>query len=193
MEEGSRGEVSGGLKDQTPLGGRIGVVKVAVRPPDPLLMERIADGLDEVISRGVKIPGGSSMAVRSIDGFYYIRKLQGSVRGSEPGVVSVVNYDPVRRTFILSGSGEVDDAGELFWFAFEAFVEDSVLFLDPGENGPFCLPDGLKGRVSKNLNILKDWNKKNPRREDTCLMWRGRDLDSFFSFLEKEYPMEPQS
>ncbi|MBN1389511.1 MAG: hypothetical protein JXA22_02600 [Candidatus Thermoplasmatota archaeon] len=176
-----------GLSDETPLGARIGRVKVAVRPPDPVLMEKISEKFKEMSSNGVKIPRGSSLAVRSIDGFYYLRDAGYSMKDPLSDVVSVVNYDPVRRTFILSGNGEVDDGGELFWFAFEAFPEDNVLFHVPEDPQGLVAPDDQKERISFNIGILERWRDTRSMKDSSGSFWRCKDLGSLFSMLSSEY------
>lgn len=180
-------DASSGLSAETPLGSRIGGIKVAIRPPDPILMERLSRGLKDLASKGVKVPDGSSLAIRSIDGFYYFRDLAASSSDPASNVVSIVNYDPVRRTFILSGNGVVDDRCELFWFAFEAFPEDHVLFHSSGDLVPDGSLDLLEERLSFNFGILKSWNKENSLKNGAVFLFRGRDLNSLFSVMASEY------
>ncbi|MBN1538942.1 MAG: hypothetical protein JW939_02270 [Candidatus Thermoplasmatota archaeon] len=188
MDQDKNGmDASSGLSGDTPLGSRIGGVKVAVRPPDPILMERLSKNLRDLASKGVKVPDGSSLAVRSIDGFYYFRDLMASSRDPASGVVSIVNYDPVRRTFILSGNGEVDERCELFWFAFEAFREDHVLFHSSGDLYPDSRPELLEERISFNIGILQKWKEQNPLKEGTVFLSRGRTLHSMFTMIASEY------
>jgi len=176
-----------GLVDNTPLGARIGIVKVAIRPPDPMLLEKIQTGLKELKDKGIVLPESASMAVRSIDGFYYFRDLKASMGPSEADLVSIVNYDPVRRTFILSGNGTVDDVGELFWFAFEAFDNDHVLFREGKGETHFRSPDDMDQRVEMNLGILRSWKEEHLVRIKDQVLWRGPDLDSFLRMIEAEY------
>ncbi|MGA1793470.1 MAG: hypothetical protein ACMUHM_05930 [Thermoplasmatota archaeon] len=186
-------EGTDGLSDHTPLGSRIGRVKVAVRPPDPVLLEKLQTGIMELSERGVKVPEGSSMAVRSIDGFYYIPDLTGSLGTPDPEIVSIINYDPVRRTFILSGNGSVDDTTELFWFAFEAFGKDHVLFKGGIAGGVYRSPDDLDQRLEFNLGILRSWKESNTLRSDDRFLWRGPDLQALFEMIETEYANGDQS
>jgi hypothetical protein len=176
-----------GLSDRTPLGSRIGMVQVAVRPPDPVLMERIADRFKELAEKGIQPPSTSSIAIRSVDGFYFISMLERMVKGLEPKIVSVVNYDPARRTFILSGSGEVNDLCELIWYAFEAFTSDSVIFHDAGSEIDLRAPDQMDERVSFNISKLQIW-KDDPILEDgSRLLWRGKGIDQLIDLLMERY------
>jgi hypothetical protein len=176
-----------GLTDHTPLGSRIGRVQVAVRPPDPVLVEKLQEGLKEISRSGPDLPGNSSLAVRSVDGFYFIRSLDALISSVQPEMVSVVNYDPARRTFILSGKGEVNDLCELFWYAFEAFTTDSILFHDRGSGGDLQAPDQMDERVSFNISRLQEWKVHRVMEEGSSVYWRGPALTDLFEFLRKRY------
>jgi len=176
-----------GLADNTPLGARIGMVKVAIRPPDPILLDRLQVGIKELKEKGIHLPESSSLAIRSIDGFYYFRDLKETPGRSDNDLVSIVNYDPVRRTFILSGNGDVDDTGELFWFAFEAFESDHVLFREGMGGADFHSPDDMGQRVEMNLGILRSWKEERLVRIKDQLLWRGPDLDSFIEMVQEVY------
>ena len=116
-----------GLKGPTRLDGSIGGVTVAIRPPDPMLIDRLATSMEELRASGILIPQGSRMGIRSVDGFYYFPDLVSVSSNSEPEVVSIIEYDPVNRTFLLSGDGDPDNTAELFWFGFETFPQSHVM------------------------------------------------------------------
>lgn len=188
MEDGKEHAMTGdGLSTDMPLGSRIGRVQVAVRPPDPVLIERITDRLKEIKGKGISIPDGASLAVRSVDGFYYIRSLNKIDLNLEPDIVSIVNYDPVRRTFILSGNGELDDVCEFFWYAFEAFSTDMILFHSNTSGDKFKAPDQMDARVSFNLSKLQVWKDDQLMEDGTHIFWKGTGLDPLFKFISERF------
>lgn len=176
-----------GLSDNTPLGARIGRVQVAVRPIDPVLMERIGERFREISEKGIEVPKGASLAIRSVDGFYYVPTIGSLSTDDLARVVSIVNYDPVRRTFILSGSGMVDDLCELFWYAFEAFPSDTMIFHDGGSEEEIRAPDQMDARVSFNISRLHMWKEQEIMVENSRVFWRGRTLNGLMEFLIERY------
>jgi hypothetical protein len=172
-----------GLTDNTPLGARIGRVQVAVRPPDPVLMDRIKETIGDAIEKGTILPLNSSLAIRSVDGFYFIEDLNGFLKGPDTKIVSVVNYDPVRRTFILSGSGEVNDLCELIWYGFEAFTTDTIIFYTRGDQDPIKSPDQMDARVSYNISRLTLWKDGPLLKEGSSFLWRGSTLEALVEVL----------
>ncbi|MGA1848844.1 MAG: hypothetical protein ACMUHB_05840 [Thermoplasmatota archaeon] len=187
MENGKGFPPLDGLKSNVPLGGKIGHIKVGVRPVDPLLMERLTDRLADLQEQGVKLPDPAEMAVRSIDGFYHFPSMLSIARGEQENVVSVVNYDPVRRTFLLSKDGEPRDIMELFWFGFETFPGDMILVhMPPVDGNDLRSPENLDRRVELSLAIMRDWKGSRILRHPTGTYWRGENLDSLIMFI-KEY------
>lgn len=188
MEEKKEHIPSGdGLSTDMPLGSRIGRVQVAVRPPDPVLIERIGDRLKELKEKGISIPDNSSLAVRSVDGYYYFRSLNtlGSDKGSD--IVSIVNYDPVRRTFILSGNGVLDDLCEFFWYTFEAFSTDMMIFHSNSSNEDFRAPDQMDERVSFNISRLQSWRDSDILEDGPHIFWKGIGLDELIGFFIERF------
>jgi hypothetical protein len=179
--------IGNGLSMDMPLGSRIGRIQVAVRPPDPFLIERITDRVKEIKKMGILLPEDSSLAIRSVDGFYYIKSMTTLDSAGEPEIVSIVNYDPVRRTFILSGKGELDDLCEFYWFAFEAFLMDLVIYHTSGTDEEFRAPDQMDDRVSFNLSKLKVWKDEQVLEDGSHIFWKGKGLDDLFEFLVERF------
>jgi hypothetical protein len=186
-KDDDRTPIGEGLTTSTPLGGRIGKVQVAVRPPDPILIERITEGIDELGKKGIELPLRSSLGVRSVDGFYHFRSLRDIGTKVQPDVISVVNYDPVRRTFILSGKGELNDISEFIWFAFEAFPMELIIFHSGTEDEEFTSPDQMDERVSFHLSKLRIWKDHQVLDEGSGFFWRGKKLEELFEFLEERF------
>ncbi len=186
MENGKGFPPLDGLNSKVPLGGKIGHIKVGVRPVDPLLMERLTDRLAELQNEGTKLPDPAEMAVRSIDGFYHFPSLISIAEGKQESVVSVVNYDPVRRTFLLSKDGEPRDIMELFWFGFETFPGDMLLVhIPPADGNDLRSPEDMDRRVELSLAIMRDWKGSRILEHPTGIYWRGDNLDSLISFIRK--------
>jgi len=173
-----------GLKSRTPLGGKIGHVKVGVRPVDPVLVERISGRLGELKEKGVDLPDPASLAIRSVDGFYFFPSLSDLSRGDQEKVISVINYDPVRRTFLLSRDGEPNEIMELFWFGFETFPTDMVLLYLPFEYGNgLNPPEDTGSRINLNIGIMKEWKDSRLLEHSTGIYWRGEGLDPLLEYL----------
>jgi hypothetical protein len=187
VEEKEQIPIGSGLSTDMPLGSRIGRIQVAVRPPDPFLVEKITDRIKEIKKKGIHLPENSSLAIRSVDGFYYIRSMTTLDSAGESQIVSIVNYDPVRRTFILSGNGDLDDLCEFYWYAFEAFTMDLVIYHTSGSDEEFRSPDQMDDRVSFNLSKLKVWKDERILEEGSHLFWKGKGLDDLFEFLVERF------
>jgi hypothetical protein len=187
MEKGEGFPPFDGLKSRTPLGGKIGHIKVGVRPVDPLLLERISDRLIGLKEKGIELPDPAEMAVRSVDGFYHFLSILSLAEGKEDNIVSVVNYDPVRRTFLLSKDGEPDDVMELFWFGFETFPEDMILvYIPPEKDHSLRSPEDLDRRVELSLGVMREWKDSRLLVHSTGTYWRGKNLDSLMDYIMED-------
>ncbi|MEA3558395.1 MAG: hypothetical protein U9R75_03990 [Candidatus Thermoplasmatota archaeon] len=177
-----------GLTRRSPLEGGIGMVQIAVRPVDPILVEKLRDGLKEIEGLNKKLMWGSSLGVRSIDGFHYFPDLVSIARDPSVLSMSIVQYDPVRRTFLISGSGSSGNAEmELLWYAFEVFRSDQIILMfRSAEGGELHPPEQMDGRVNYFLSRIDGWKDSTVLKTDGMVLWRGADLASLFVFLGSE-------
>ncbi|MFO8051620.1 MAG: hypothetical protein R6V01_07985 [Thermoplasmatota archaeon] len=181
-EKGKKDE--NGLETDQPLGKEIGSITVAVRPPDPLLIDKLREGLTDMEDPKKRLGACTSLGIRSMDGFYFFPDAR-EVLEEDKDPISVVQYDPVRRVFLLSDrTGSGNEIMELFWYAFKVFPDDHVLLLcswDKKRN--LDVPERTDERVDMILSIMKDW-KQDPRlAKEGMVFWRGKDLISLFSFI----------
>jgi hypothetical protein len=159
---------------------------------DPLLLEKLSNRLSELRNQGVELPDPASMAIRSVDGFYHFPSLVALAAGSEDNVISVVNYDPVRRTFLLSKDGKPDDIMELFWFGFETFPKDMILLYTSPEGGDeLSYPEDMDTRVNLSLGIMREWKDSRSLEHSTGMYWRGETLDSLVLHLREGKRKDP--
>ncbi|MFW3147332.1 MAG: hypothetical protein ACMUIE_11055 [Thermoplasmatota archaeon] len=178
-----------GLKISSPLGGEIGTITVAHRPVDPVLLDRLRTALDDLKASGAVLPGGLSLAVRSIDGFYYLRDLDSLAGSREPDILSVVNYDPSRRTFLLGGRrGRPDDKVELIWFAFKVFESEGLILIHRQEGAPEKEDErDVEKRIEHFLSMVRIWKKENPIVHGGAKYWRLKNLGELKKVASEEW------
>lgn len=143
-----------GLQKKGPLTGGISSIKVGVRPPDIPLIDHVQGLVGDLEKAGGKVPGGSSLATRSLDGFIQFPDL--SARPIRPeSVIRVIEFDPVRSVFLIGGDGEADLCSEISWYVLKAVPNlDAVLFLPDG-GGSSKLPEDRDSRIDLMLGIAK--------------------------------------
>jgi hypothetical protein len=108
-------------------------MKVGMRPPDIPLIDKIEEIISEVKERGGAIPGGSSLSMRSMEGFVQIRNLD--LRSiNNDSILRVIEHDPSRGTFLIGGDGEADITTEISWYVLRAIPSVDVLLFVPKSN-----------------------------------------------------------
>lgn len=184
-----------GLTTVSPLGGKIGSVQVSVRPVDPVLSEKLKEGMESVGQLKARIGEGSYLAVRSIDGFHCFIGPEGLASRGRCETISVIQYDPVRRTFLLSSSkGRMVPLLELLWYAFEVFSDERILLIY-GITGkdPLAPPDRTEDRVSYYLSIIRSWKENANYDIGSMKLWRGSVLSSLLDHIKEIDPGPDQS
>ena len=143
-----------GLQLPGPLTGQISTLKVGIRPPDLPLIERIRDLVKEVEESGGTIPGGSSLSIRSIDGFIQIKDLK-NISMDTGATVRVIEHDPSRGTFLVGGDGEADLITEISWYVLRALPDVHVLLFIPYGDGSLDLSKDRSKRISQMLDVAR--------------------------------------
>ncbi len=143
-----------GLQLPGPLTGQISTLKVGIRPPDLPLIEKIRDLLREVEESGGTVPGGSSLSIRTIDGFVQIKDLK-NISMDIGATVRVIEHDPSRGTFLVGGDGEADLITEISWYVLRALPGVHVLLFIPNDNGPLDTPRDRSKRISQMLDVAR--------------------------------------
>ncbi len=151
-----------GLAPPGPLSLNNSTMKVAVRPPDIPVMDRMSELMESIKEKGVVIPSASSICMRSIDGFIQFKVL--TEKEIPPSsVLRVIEFDPSRGTFIVSGDVDADLVTEMAWYVLKALPDIHLLLFIPLQGGEVdpnkSLPMDREGRIRMMLDLaslLKD-------------------------------------
>jgi hypothetical protein len=173
-----------GLVPPGPLSGGISTMKVAVRPPDIPAMEKISDLLVRMNRRGFNFPGGTSLFIRSIDGFIQFRDMSGS-NISENSLLRVIEFDPSRGTFIVSGENEADITTEMAWYSLKALEEVNVLLFFPTSGEQAGMPEDVprENRIKRMLTLARSLKESESLDLFGYRILKSRTLEEMESIL----------
>jgi len=170
----------GGLDLMGPLSRTIPVIKVAFRPQSRLLEEKVRNVIVRLKDEGVTFGQGSFASVRTMEGFCHFPDIVALIReGSEleSRSFTVIDHDPSRRTFCISGEGEGSTALEISWFCLRAFPEDVLVIGSPDENEKDDhVPEGVQERLDHYLGMLRAWKGSRTIASSGYALYRGQDL-----------------
>ncbi|MGA1820908.1 MAG: hypothetical protein ACMUIG_00115 [Thermoplasmatota archaeon] len=193
MDEG-KDEIRGdGFAPVGPFKGRPTFIRSALRPVDPRISIRIDEMIRNLRSGGVKDDPGISIGIRSLDGYYTngsnITLLQ--IKGEE--LLDIINFDPTREVFMISGEGQADISAELLWFGFEAFPDDSTMCI-AGESGtwPMVIPEKSDDRIDLALDILRKWKQNKCAVINGYRFFRGSAIQDLEHYLLSEFAESDQ-
>jgi hypothetical protein len=158
MKEGPN--LSGGFKEIGPLRGRTSSVRVAFRPVDPLMEERVREMASRIKAASPPDDLHLSFAVRSVDGFYVTSEGSDPIRGVL-SLVRVIEYDVTRGVFLVSGDRDPDPWAAFYWFCLRVFPQDGAACVTGGKGGP-KLPDNAEARARAMISAMAEWKKGNP-------------------------------
>lgn len=193
MDEG-KNELSGdGFAPVGPFKGRPTFIRSAMRPVDPRISIRIDDLVRSLkrggLSGGIRI----SLGIRSLDGFYTNRAESNLLDIRGEGMIDIINFDPVREVFMVSGEGRADISAELLWFGLEAFPDDFILCITQVDGGwPMNIPEKSDDRIEWSLDILRKWKKKRISTIGGYRFYRGGTLDDLQNYLLSEFKPDDQ-
>jgi hypothetical protein len=188
QKEIDRGE---GLTPPGPLSGSISTMKVAVRPPDIPTMDRVSDLVGRLKKKGEEIPPGSNLCIRVIDGFIQFKLLTDGIIPPS-SVLRVIEHDPSRGTFMVSGEGRADIVTEMAWYSFRAMPDYHVLlFIDKGEekvNKREHKGTGVErhNRIEEMLDLAKKLNEEETAERFGYKILKSRTLEDVSRISLKE-------
>jgi hypothetical protein len=169
-----------GLDLSGPLSRTIPTIKVAFRPQSRLLEEKVKNAILRLKEGGVTFGTGSFASVRTMEGFCHfpnIHALTGNRSELENNSFTVIDHDPCRRSFCISGEGEGTIALEISWFCLRAFTEDVlVIGLPTGDGKSGNVPEGTQERLEHYLGLLKEWKTSRKVASSGYSLYRGSDL-----------------
>ncbi len=161
-------------------------IKVGFRPIDPNLIERLEALSRRLRNRGLKSPALFSLAIRSIDGFYTTRNDTTPLDTGWRDLIDVVEYDPLRDSFLTTTPGEVSELAGLFWYAFNAFPETMIISaLSNRDPRPLEIPDASELRNDRMIEIIRTWKGEVSIEVDELVLWRGGMIEELEGFLIK--------
>ena len=169
-----------GLTLQGPLSGSISTMKVGVRPPDIPLIEKVEALIDDVRKGGGVIPDGSELVIRSIDGFVQFKDLKNrDLMSSE--ILTIIEFDPSRGTFLTSGEGKADLVSEASWYIMKALTDHHILFMFKEEGSTGEIPEESRSRSRVFLDVASRVFKGNDVSGLGYRILKFRTLDEFAS------------
>lgn len=170
----------GGLDLRGPLSRTIPVIKVAFRPQSRLLEEKVRNTILRLKEGGVTFGTGSFASVRTMEGFCHfpnIDALTGNRSELEDNSFTVIDHDPSRRSFCISGEGEGTIAMEISWFCLRAFPEDVLVIGIPTDDGKGGnVPEGTQERLEHYLGLLREWKTSRKVASSGYSLFRGQDI-----------------
>jgi hypothetical protein len=180
-----KGFEKGGFEEIGPLRGKVSSVRIAFRPVEPLLEERISSLMSELRSADPPQSSSLALAVRAVDGFFVTTGRSDPLRGPL-SLVRVIEYDPIRQVFLLAGDRDPDPWAVLFWYCFKVFPQDGVAcaFGDPGEP---VFPDEPEARAGSLLGCMSRWKVENPLRYLDRSLFRCPTMDTLRDHLLKMF------
>lgn len=170
-----------GLAPPGPLSLRSSTMKVAVRPPDIPIMDKISELMGILKEKGIVMPSASSICIRSIDGFIQFKVL--TEKEIPPSsVLRVIEFDPSRGTFIVSGDVDADLVTEMAWYVLKALPDIHLLLFIPlqGEEvdkDQSSLPMDKEGRIRMMLDLASRLKEKDRVEIHGYEIIEGRTMD----------------
>ena len=173
-----------GLEPMGALSKTIPTIKVAFRPQERLLGEKVQNLITRLSKDGVQFKEGSFASVRTMGGFCHFPDLPTllKVKGHQDlPSFTVIEYDPIRRAFIINGDGQGSLALEISWYCFRAFPDDVlVLGLPSSTKEGNDVTERDDDRIRNYLGMLKAW--KGQSRTDflgfSLLKAKNLDVDA---------------
>jgi len=170
----------GGLDLRGPLSRSIPTIKVAFRPQNRLLGEKVGNAVHRLKDEGMLFGPGSFASVRTMEGFCHfpdLRALTDERSELESTSFTVIDHDPTRRSFCISGDGEGSIALEISWFCLRAFPNDMIVIGLPADDEKSeNVPEGPQERLEHYLGMLRDWKLSQNIKSSGYVLYRGPDL-----------------
>ncbi len=177
-----------GLELPGPLSTELGTIKVGVRPPDIPLIERMEELISTVKDSGVDIPAGTSVAIRSFEGFVYFGDISRTPI-EDSTVLRVIEYDPMRGTFLVGGDGRADRGTEICWYVLRALPDIHVVLVErkgkESDSGGMERLVGKEEHVRSMVNIAAALRERGHAEYDPFTIRGFATLDSLEKYMMK--------